>query len=62
MPGPDSVQVAPRHLRVGDWWAATLAVTGYPSGVGPGGLEPPTSHPGRLDVALPHEPPPMLLP
>ncbi len=56
--GPDSVEVAPRHLRIGGWWAATLAVTGYPSEVGPGWLEPLTSYPGRLDVALHIEPVP----
>jgi len=56
VPGPDSIQVAPRHVRVGAWWAATLAVTGYPSEVGPGWLEPLTSYPGRLDVSLHIEP------
>ncbi len=58
IPGPDSIQVAPRHLRVGDWWVATLVVTGYPSEVGPGWLEPLTSYPGRLDVSLHIEPVP----
>jgi type IV secretory pathway VirB4 component len=56
VPGPDSIQVAPRHVRVGDWWAATLAVTGYPAEVGLGWLEPLTSYPGRLDVSLHIEP------
>jgi type IV secretory pathway VirB4 component len=58
VPGPDSIKVAPRHLRVGQWWAATLAVTGYPAEVGPGWLEPLTSYPGRLDVSLHVEPVP----
>lgn len=58
IPGPDSIQVAPRHLRVGDWWAATLVVTGYPFEVAPGWLEPLTSYPGRLDVSLHIEPVP----
>ncbi len=58
VPVPDSIQVGPRHLRVGDQHAATLAVTGYPAEVGPGWLEPLTSYPGRLDVALHIEPVP----
>jgi type IV secretory pathway VirB4 component len=52
LPGPDSVEVGPRHVVVGGWHAATLAVTGYPAEVGPGWLEPLTSYPGRLDVSL----------
>ena len=47
VPGPDSVEVAPRHLRAGDWYAATFAVTGYPSEVGPGWLETLLTYPGR---------------
>jgi len=58
VPAPDSIQVAPRHLRVGDQYAATLAVTGYPAEVGPGWLEPLTSYPGRLDVSVHIEPVP----
>ena len=58
VPGPDSIEVAPRYLRVGEWWAATLAVTGYPSEVGPGWLEPLATYPGRLDVSLHIEPVP----
>jgi hypothetical protein len=58
MPGPDSVEVAPRHLRAGDWYAATFAVTGYPAEVGPGWLEPLLTYPGRLDVCLHIEPVP----
>ena len=58
VPGPDSIEVGARHVRVGDWWAATLAVTGYPSEVGPGWLESLTAYPGRLDVSLHIEPVP----
>ena len=58
VPGPDSIQVAARHMQVGGWHAATLAVTGYPAEVGPGWLEPLTSYPGRLDVSLHIEPVP----
>jgi type IV secretory pathway VirB4 component len=46
------VEVLPRMLRVGDGYAATLVVTGYPAEVGPAWLEPLLSWPGRLDLAL----------
>ncbi len=46
-----SAQVAGEHV-------ATLAVTGYPSEVAPGWLEPVLTYPGRLDVALHIEPVP----
>jgi type IV secretory pathway VirB4 component len=49
---PASVEVTPRYLRVGDGYAATLVVTGYPAEVGPAWLEPLLSWPGRLDLAL----------
>ena len=49
---PASVEVMPRMLRVGDGYAATLVVTGYPAEVGPAWLEPLLSWPGRLDLAL----------
>ncbi|MEY9963348.1 type IV secretory pathway VirB4 component [Streptacidiphilus sp. MAP12-16] len=54
--GPDSVQVEPRCLAVGDLLAATLIITGYPAEVGPGWLDPLLSYPGRLDVSLHVEP------
>ena len=56
--GPDSVEVLPRALRVGEDWCATFCVTGYPREVGRGWLEPLCAHPGRLDVALHVEPVP----
>ncbi|GAA1596573.1 VirB4 family type IV secretion system protein [Actinoplanes couchii] len=49
---PSSVEDTPRHLRVGDGYAATLVVTGYPAEVGAGWLEPLLSWPGRLDLSL----------
>ena len=49
---PASVEVTPRFLRVGDGYAATLIVTGYPAEVGPAWLEPLLSWPGRLDLSL----------
>ena len=58
VPGPPDVEVAARHLRIGDDYAATLAVTGYPAEVAPGWLEPLLSYPGRLDVALHIDPVP----
>src|SRR5207248_5322132 len=49
---PASIELAPRFLRVGDGYAATLVVTGYPAEVGPAWLEPLLSWPGRLDLAM----------
>src|SRR5213076_435710 len=56
--GPDAVEVGGRWVRVGDEYAATLAVTGYPAEVGAGWLEPILAYPGRVDVALHIEPVP----
>jgi hypothetical protein len=56
--GPAALEVAPRHVQVGDHYAATFVVTGYPAEVGPAWLEPLLSFPGRLDVALHIEPVP----
>lgn len=56
MPAPESVQVAPRYLRIGEMFAASFAITGFPSEVGPGWLEPLLTYPGRLDVSLHIEP------
>ena len=58
VPGPDAITVSARRVEVSGWHAATLAVTGYPAEVSPGWLEPLTSYPGRLDVALHIEPVP----
>jgi type IV secretory pathway VirB4 component len=56
--GPAAVETAGDHLRVGDGYAATLIVTGYPAEVGPAWLEPLLAWPGRLDVAVHIEPMP----
>ena len=56
--GPDALEVHPRSLRLGEEWCRTLTVTGYPREVGLGWLEPLSTHPGRLDVALHVEPVP----
>ncbi|SCL17815.1 VirB4 family type IV secretion system protein [Micromonospora inyonensis] len=53
---PATVEVTSRWLRVGDGYAATLVVTGYPAEVGPAWLEPLLSWPGRLDLAMHIEP------
>jgi type IV secretory pathway VirB4 component len=58
MPGPPAVEVSARHVRIGDDYAATLAVTGYPAEVAAGWLEPLTAYPGRLDVTLHIDPVP----
>ncbi len=54
--GPDAVEVGPASLRAGATWCRTFAVTGYPREVGPGWLEPLTSYPGNVDVAVHVEP------
>ena len=56
--GPDALEVHPRSLRLGEEWCRTFTVTGYPREVGLGWLEPLSTHPGRLDVALHVEPVP----
>jgi type IV secretory pathway VirB4 component len=59
--GPDSVEVHPRALRVGNGWCRSFAVSGYPREVGRGWLEPLCAHPGRLDVAVHIDPVPAAL-
>jgi type IV secretory pathway VirB4 component len=54
--GPAAVQVAARHLRVGDGYAAVLIVTQYPAEVSAAWLEPLLAWPGRLDLTLHIEP------
>ena len=58
LPVPPAIEVAARHVVIDGDYAATLAVTGYPAEVAPGWLEPLTSYPGRLDIALHIEPVP----
>src|SRR5260370_19866413 len=45
------VEVSARRVRVGQGWAATLAVVGYPAQICAGWTEPLTGWPGRVDVA-----------
>jgi type IV secretory pathway VirB4 component len=54
--GPAAVEVAPRHLRVGDGYAATAAITGYPPELGLAWPDILLSWPGRLDVVAHIEP------
>ena len=61
VPGPSAVEVTARHVRIGDDYAATLAVSGYPAEVSAGWLDPLTAYPGRLDVTLHIEPIPTAL-
>src|SRR2546423_15172396 len=56
--GADGVEVGGRSVRVGEEYAATLMVTGYPAEVGAGWLEPILAYPGRVDVVLHTEPGP----
>ncbi|MDG4795386.1 DUF87 domain-containing protein [Micromonospora sp. WMMD1082] len=50
--GPDAVENTPRYIAVGDGYAATLIVTGYPAEVGGAWLDPLLAWPGRLDVVV----------
>jgi type IV secretory pathway VirB4 component len=59
--GPESVEVAARHVRIGDDYAASFAVAGYPAEVSAGWLEPLITYPGRLDITLHIEPVPAVI-
>ena len=50
--GPSSVVTTGNRLRVGDGYAATVFVAGYPAEVGMAWLEPLIGWPGQVDVAL----------
>jgi hypothetical protein len=56
--GPDALQVGPTSLKAGTTRCRTFAVTGYPSEVSPGWLEPLASYPGNADIALHIDPVP----
>jgi type IV secretory pathway VirB4 component len=58
VPAPAALQITPTHVRVGDDYAATYAVCGYPAEVGPAWLVPLLSYPGRVTVAVHTEPVP----
>jgi type IV secretory pathway VirB4 component len=58
---PDAVEVGGRWLQVGDEFTTTVTVTGWPSEVGAGWLEPLLSYPGRIDVSWHIEPVPAML-
>ena len=61
LPAPAVVQIGPQHVRVGEGYAATFVVVGYPAEVGPAWLEPLLSYPGRVDVAVHIDPVPAQL-
>lgn len=50
--GPAALEVTPRHVVVGDHYAASFVVAGWPAEVGPAWLDPLLSFPGRVDVAV----------
>lgn len=54
--GPASVTNAPRHVQVGDGYAATAAITGYPPEVGLAWLDAILAWPGRVDAVQHIEP------
>jgi type IV secretory pathway VirB4 component len=54
--GPAAIQSTPHHLRVGDGYVATLAITGYPPEIGLAWPEVVLSWPGRLDFVEHIEP------
>jgi hypothetical protein len=54
--GPAAIDAAPRHLRIGDGYAATAAITGYPPELGLAWPDILLSWPGRLDVVTHIEP------
>jgi type IV secretory pathway VirB4 component len=56
--GPAALEVHPRHVVVGEHYAATFAVVGYPAEVGPAWLEPLLAYPGRIDLAVHIDPVP----
>ncbi len=58
LPAPAALKISPGHIQVGDGYAATFAVCGYPAEVGPAWLVPLLSYPGRVTVAIHTEPVP----
>ena len=56
--GPSSLEAGTRTLRVGESYAATFAVAGYPAEVAAGWLEPLLAYPARVDVSVHIDPVP----
>ncbi|MFY1623617.1 VirB4 family type IV secretion system protein [Micromonospora sp. WMMD735] len=52
MPSPAAVSVTPGYVQIGEGYAATYVLCGYPAEVGPAWLDPLLSYPGRVDVAV----------
>lgn len=49
---PEAIDVGTRHVRIGEEWMASFAITGFPREVHPGWLQPLLTHPARLDVSV----------
>lgn len=60
-PTASGVLVESSYIQVGEGYAATLVVTGYPAQVGPAWLEALLAHPARIDVAIHVDPVPPVL-
>ncbi|MDT5119746.1 MAG: hypothetical protein QOE30_5485 [Mycobacterium sp.] len=58
VPAPAVLAITPSYVRVGDGYASTYAVCGYPAEVSPAFLTPLLSYPGRVTVAVHTEPVP----
>jgi type IV secretory pathway VirB4 component len=54
--GPAALQLHPDHVRVGQRWQQTFAISGYPREVGYGWLTPLLAGAGELDLSLHVEP------
>ena len=54
--GPAALQLHPDHVRVGQRWQQTFAISGYPREVGYGWLNPLLAGAGELDLSLHVEP------
>lgn len=55
---PASLEIGAKRLQIGETYAATFAVTGYPAEVAPGWLEPLLAFPARIDVSIHIDPVP----
>lgn len=55
---PASLEIGAKRLQIGETYAATFAVTGYPAEVAAGWLEPLLAFPARIDVSIHIDPVP----
>jgi type IV secretory pathway VirB4 component len=61
VPAPAVLETFPTHVRLGDGYAATYAICGFPAEVGPAWLAPLLSYPGRVTVTVHTRPVPAQL-